>query len=336
MILLTGATGFLGSYFLKALLEKGVSVRALYRQPERIEVTLGFLQKFGISKQKVEERVDWFQADLLDLVRLEESFVGIDTIIHCAAVVSFHKGDRELLRKVNVEGTANMVHLSLKHRIASFCFISSVGALGHVDPPARVNEKTPWNQEKSNYYGWTKREAELEVWKGMQEGLRSLIVNPGVILGPGPWKQGSPSIYHKVQRGLRFYPPSSIGIVSAVEVTRLTLKLLEKEAFKDSFILVQGHWDYKKLLGTLRAALHGKPGRLLRLPLWLLRGISLIDSLQAGITGKPLGLTREVIRSFSWPVQYNNQKAQDLLDYTYPDLQTDLMETARKYYGKKD
>lgn len=335
MILVTGASGFLGAYFLRALLEQGRPIRALYRETRRVSRALELLRRMGSPTEDMDRLIQWFECDILDIARLEEAFDSITGVVHCAGFISFDPSDREKLKKVNVEGTANLVHLGLKHGVEYFCHISSVAALGQATPPQRIDEDTPWNPDQSNCYGWSKREGEREVWKGVQEGLRAVIVNPGVIMGPGPWNSGTPLIYHRVRKGFRHYPPSEVGLIEATEVPRLCLRLIENGSFGQSFILVQEEWGYRKLLETVQEVV-GVEKRLRPVRLQTLKWLGIFESIRAFFTGRSVRLSKDLIGTFERSERYDNTKVLKTLEYAYPDLRDQLKEHGKRYYTSSE
>ena len=194
MILVTGGTGFLGSYIIKQLVEKGYAVRAIRRsnKPD------GYRVPFWIPKEIV-DNVEWVEGDVLDVVALEEAMEGIDTVIHTAAVISFIKKDRPNMYQVNVEGTANVVNMMLEKNVRRLMHVSSVAALGRSASGGHVNEEKKWEESKVNtHYAKSKYKAELHVWRGTAEGLEAVIVNPSTILGYGDWNTGSCAIFKNV------------------------------------------------------------------------------------------------------------------------------------------
>src|SRR5690606_34854285 len=148
------------------------------------------------------------------------AFKDVTEVWHCAALISFNRLDDEKMRKINIEGTANMVNLSIDFNVEKFCFISSIAALGDVKHPSEIiNEEMEWNPEKHHSdYAITKYGAEMEVWRGHQEGLKTLIVNPGVVLGPGFWHRGSGEVFSAINDDLPFYTLGSTGIVAVTDL----------------------------------------------------------------------------------------------------------------------
>ena len=188
MILVTGATGLVGSHLLLHLLQNGEEVRALYRNQENIQKTKALFQ--WKNQSDLFEKINWFQGCITEIPSLEIAFQDIDYVYHCAAVISFNPNDEEILRKANIEGTANIVNFCLAKNIKKLCYVSSIAALGDLQEHENIiTEETEWNPEKPHSdYAITKYGAEMEVWRGQEEGLDSIVVNPGVILGPGFWQ----------------------------------------------------------------------------------------------------------------------------------------------------
>jgi nucleoside-diphosphate-sugar epimerase len=178
MVLVTGGTGFLGAYIIKELVGQGYSVRAIRRSSK--------LPSF--VSPDILNKAQWVEGDILDVVSLDEAMEGIEQVIHSAAVVSFVKKDRKNMYQVNVEGTANVVNMALEKKVKRFVHLSSVAALGRTAGGGHVNEEKKWEESKVNtHYAKTKYKAELEVWRGISEGLEAVILNPSTILGYGDW-----------------------------------------------------------------------------------------------------------------------------------------------------
>src|SRR5436190_10222545 len=211
MVLVTGGTGFLGSYIIKELIEKGYSVRAIRRSNK----VPHYIPNEILSK------TEWIEADVLDVVALQEAMENIDTVIHSAGVVSFVKKDRKKMYQVNVEGTANVVNMALEKNVRRFIYISSVAALGRKTTASHVNEEKKWEESKVNtHYAKSKYKAELEVWRGISEGLEGVILNPSTILGYGDWNTGSCAIFRNIYTGFKWYTSGINGFVDVEDVAR--------------------------------------------------------------------------------------------------------------------
>ncbi len=228
MILVTGGTGFLGSYIIKLLLEKGYAVRAIRRSNKL---------PFWIPKEIV-DHVEWVEGDVLDVVALDEAMEGVDTVIHTAAVVSFVKKERANMYQVNVEGTANVVNMMLEKNIRRLVHISSVAALGRSASGGHVNEEKKWEESKVNtHYGKSKYKAELHVWRGAAEGLEAVIVNPSTILGFGDWNTGCCDIFKNVFEDFIWYVSGFNGFVDVEDVAKVTVRLMESTISEQRFIV---------------------------------------------------------------------------------------------------
>ena len=179
MVFVTGATGLVGSHLVQALVQQGKPVRALYRS---------VIPSFAGA-----DKVQWVQGDILDVITLDEALIGVEQVYHCAAVVSFNPKRAEELYQVNVEGTANVVNASITAGVQKLLFVSSVAALGRMREGSAIDENMQWSPKANNSeYGRTKYLAEMEVWRGIGEGLKAVIVNPTIILGAGDWNSDLP------------------------------------------------------------------------------------------------------------------------------------------------
>ncbi|HYM94447.1 MAG TPA: SDR family NAD(P)-dependent oxidoreductase, partial [Chitinophagaceae bacterium] len=249
MVLVTGGTGFLGSYIIKELVEKGYAVRAI-RRSNKIP--------FYIPKE-IFEKIEWIDGDILDIVSLENAMSGIDSVIHSAGHISFIRKERKEMQQVNIDGTANVVNMALEENVRRFVHISSVAALGRKANGASVNEETKWEESKLNtYYAKSKYKAELEVWRGISEGLNAVILNPSTILGYGDWNTSSCAIFKKVYEEFKWYSPGINGFVDVEDVARVSVLLMESNITEERFIINGDTWLFKKLQDTIADAFHKK------------------------------------------------------------------------------
>ncbi|SHL84811.1 NAD-dependent epimerase/dehydratase family protein [Flavobacterium chilense] len=282
MVLVTGGTGLVGAHLLLHLIENGENVRAIYRSQSKIQKTKSVFELY--KKGDLFEKINWLEADILDIPSLEIAFTDIEYVYHCAALISFDPKDEDALRKTNIEGTANMVNFSIAKGIKKFCFVSSIAALGDLAPhETYITEETDWNPEKPHSdYAISKYGAEMEVWRGLQEGLDVIIINPGVILGPIPktknGEQGSGEIYQKVANGLSFYTLGSTGFIAVNDVVKTAYELMKSNIKNERFTLIADNIVFRDLLNTVadtlqvkRPHIHAKP--LFMNLLWMTDGI---------------------------------------------------------------
>jgi len=241
-VLVTGGTGFIGAYIIKELVEKGYTVRAIRRTNKL---------PFFISPD-ILNKVEWVNSDVLDVVSLNETMHGVNTVIHSAALVSFDKKERRQMYNTNVDGTANVVNLSLENGIKKLVHISSISALGRTFAGEKVNEEKKWMDSKLNsHYGISKNKAEMEVWRGMGEGLDAVIINPSTVLGFGNWHDSSCAIFKNSYKGFPWYTNGINGFVAVEDVARVAVKLMESEISEERFIISNENWEFKKLFDAI-------------------------------------------------------------------------------------
>ena len=248
MILVTGGTGLIGAHLLLNLVEKEDAIRAIYRTSAGIEKTKSIFELY--KKEPFFSKIEWIQADINDVPSLEAAFKNVDYVYHCAGLISYNPNDEEILRKINIEGTANIVNFCLAFGIKKLCHVSSIAALGSVASNEKeITETTEWNSEISHSdYAISKYGAEMEVWRGQQEGLNTVIINPGVILGVGFWNQGSGLFFSAIKKGFPFYTNGSTGYVGVTDVVRVMIELMKSNHFNERFTVISENLTFKKVI----------------------------------------------------------------------------------------
>jgi nucleoside-diphosphate-sugar epimerase len=241
-VLVTGGTGFIGAYIVKELVDKGYHVRAIRRS-----IKLPFFISPGILN-----KVEWVTGDVLDVISLNEAMQDVDAVIHSAAVVSFDKKERAQMYNTNVDGTANVVNLSLENGIKKLVHISSISALGRTATGEKVNEEKKWlNSKLNSHYGISKNKAEMEVWRGMGEGLDAVIINPSTVLGFGNWHDSSCAIFKNSYKGFPWYTKGVNGFVAVEDVAKIAVLLMESNITEERFIINHENWEFKKLFDAI-------------------------------------------------------------------------------------
>ncbi|MGZ5220527.1 MAG: NAD-dependent epimerase/dehydratase family protein [Chitinophagaceae bacterium] len=321
-ILITGGTGFLGAYIIKELIEKNYAVRAIRRNnklPSHIP-------------PEIFNKVEWVEGDILDVVSLEDAMDGIDTVIHAAALVSFVKKDRKLMYQVNVEGTANVVNMALEKEIRRFVHISSVASLGRTTNGGSVNEQKKWEESKVNtHYAKSKYKGELEVWRGISEGLSGIILNPSTILGYGDWNSSSCAIFKKVHDGFNWYTPGINGFVDVEDTARATVALMESDITEQRYIINGDNWFFKKLQDTIAISMDKKKPSRQTTP-FLLNIAWRMEKLKSFFTGRKPLLTRDSARVAQSKTYFENTKILAALPgFSFTPLEQSIGEAAKKY-----
>ena len=326
-ILVTGGTGFLGSYLLRYLTRNGYTrIKALKRPNSPMDLVA-----------PVSNRIEWVECDLLDVPYLEDVMEGVDQLYHCAAMISFYPSERKRMLRTNVEGTANVVNAALNQGVGRMVHVSSIAALGRIKNKKIVTEQAKWERSKLNTtYSLSKYLSENEVWRGIAEGLTAAIVNPSIILGSGFWHGGGPQAFFRLAgRGFPYYPIGTNGFVDVRDVARFMILLMESDIAGERYILNSDNWTYQNLLTSIARAQGQKPPKIKVTPLiqqvaWRLEWI------RQKLTGARPVITRETARTASSSFHYVNQKSREAFDFEYLPLIDTISQTSLKYLEAKE
>ncbi len=333
MIVVTGATGFLGAHVLCHLLKAGKTVRALKRTASSLdEFHFIFNAFFKNTDKHLLEKVEWFEADILDVPSLEEAFDSSSEVYHCADMVSFLQKKRDEMMKLNVEGTANVMNVALLKKVSAVCHVSSIAALGRANTSltsassvtAMINEKSAWvdSSENSNY-AISKHKAEMEAWRAVEEGLNVTIVNPGVILGVGNWQKGSCKLFDMVNKGMPFYTHGVNGYVDVNDVAKAMLALVEAKKFAQRFVLVSHNMEMKNFLDTT-VELLGKKKSFIKVTPFLAVLAAMFETLKYWFTRKEPAITRETARTSLKQYFYDGSKIEQEISFRYTPINETL------------
>lgn len=326
-IFVTGGTGFVGAYLLRFLVKKGyTNIRALKRTTSKMDLV-----------EPIKDQIEWVEGDLLDLLFLEEVLVGIDQVYHCAAMISFVPSEANKMLEINEEGTANIVNTSLLLGIKKLVHLSSIAAIGREQYGKAISEKTKWQTDKLNSnYAKSKYAAEMQVWRGIAEGLNAAIINPSVILGSGFWESGSTEIFNLYGKGFPFYSDGTNGFVDVRDVAKLTILLMESDITAQRFLVSAENLRFQKVFNLISTeagvkAPYFKINAFLSGIGWRLIGIL------SKITGKAPSVTKETIQSALGIHKYDNQKSVTTFDFKYTPINVTIHETVAQFLeGQKE
>lgn len=320
MIFVTGGTGILGSHLLFDLCQQDAPVRALYRSASKRDQLRAFFEKFDpVNGVKRFKTIEWVEGDLLDLVTLQELMEGCETVYHCAALVSFHRRDFNSLIQFNRQGTANIVNCALALGVKKLCYVSSTAALGGSEKSV-ITEKTPWkNTPTSTGYSISKYSAEKEVWRGVEEGLDAVIVNPCVILGAGNWNDSSLTVFRTLEKGSRYFPPGANATVDARDVSRIMIKLMNSEIKNKRFLCIGSNQSFKELMDEITSQLKVKsPTKPVKY--WLVSLARRVVGFAAFFTRRRPSITKETVHSLFSTRRYSAEKVKTELNEEFYDL----------------
>ncbi|MFN3917901.1 MAG: NAD-dependent epimerase/dehydratase family protein [Flavobacteriales bacterium] len=332
MNLVTGANGLVGSHLLVELAKRNKPTVALLRNENsfgaienlfQFYFPLDFKEKLALIEVRV--------ADIANIPSLEDGFNEIDTVYHAAAVVSFQKKHRDLLSKINIEGTANVVNICLDKGIKKLAFVSSTAALGRSKNGEWVTEKTKWRNSKQNsFYAISKFCAEREVWRGAEEGLSVSIVNPSVIIGPGDYTRSSGKLFSAVKKGMKYYTEGVNGFVDVRDVANLLIEITERGLTNDRFILASENKTYKELFTIIANALNANPPKVKATKIMLKLAV-FFEWLKSLFTGMDPLVTSETSRNALNSTFYNNEKIKKQLNFDFTPVEKAVLHTAKHF-----
>ncbi len=312
MDLVTGGTGIVGAHVLDALLAQGRSVRALLRKGSDPSIVQRILKHYHTDGAERFQRIQWVEGDLFEVDALRDAMHGVEHLYHCAALVSFDPRDRPAMMSVNAEGTANVVDAALETGVRRMCHVSSTATIGGGMDGSTGDETKPFVQNgSSSAYAISKAKAELEVYRGIAEGLDAVMVNPCVVLGPGIAGRSSMTMVERVRKGSRFSPGGSNAVVDARDVATAMTRLITEGTSGERYLLIGEGISYRKLF-TLIAQSAGKPAPAMPLPAWALELGWRVEVMRTVFGGRPL-ITRNTARTASRIRLYDGSKAERLL-----------------------
>lgn len=314
MILVTGATGFLGTELIKQLTAQKISVRALKRISSKTPA--------GLTNNPL---VTWYTADINDLETLADAFDGITKVYHCAAFVSFNAKDKTKLLKINIEGTSNVVNLCTQYNIR-LLHVSSIAALGNAKKGKQITEKDFWEYDaKSHQYAISKYEGEMEVWRGIAEGLDAVIVNPAVIIGASAGERGSGAIFKLVKEGLKYYTDGATGIVDVEDVAKCMILLMESEITAERYTLSADNLHYKEFFAEIAKGFAIKPPNR-EAKSWMLGLAWRAAAVASLFTGKAPALGKDAANSSLNVSYYDNQKIINAFNFKFKPINQSILE----------
>jgi len=320
--LVTGGTGFVGSYIIKNLVEKGHRVRAIRRSKK--------LPSY-ISKE-IFDKVEWIDGDILDIISLHDAMQDVDIVIHAAAIVSFSKHDRIPMYQVNVEGTKNVVNAAIDAGVKRFLHVSSVAALGRTTTVQTVSEEKKWSENRNNtHYAISKHHAEMEVWRGFGEGLEGVIINPSTVLGYGDWHQSSCAIFKNAYREFPWYTNGMNGFVGVEDLAEIAVRLAVSDISQERFIVSADNWSFRDLFNAIADGFHkNRPHREATRTLgeiaWRM------EAVKSAITGKKPLLTKETAKIGQSKTSFENSALLKALPgFHYTPLEYLIKNSCEKY-----
>ena len=331
MILVTGGTGLVGSHLLFKLVKNGHFVRAIYRSKEKIETVKHVFSYYTKNVEELFSNIEWVEGDITDIPKLSEAFKGITHVYHCAAFISFDPHYYHSLRQINIEGTANVVNLCISNKIEKLCYVSSIAAIGKELSNILITEDSPWNKDEDHsVYAITKYGAEMEVWRGCQEGLDVVVVNPGVIIGSGFWRFGSGSFFKRIYKGLKYYTTGTTGYVAVNDVVNIMILLMVGRIKNERYIIVAENLSFQSFFTKIANALNVEPPKKKASSL-LLQIAWRMDWLRSKLRGKHRRLVKHSVTSIQSITEYDNSKVKHDLNYEFNPVDSSISSTSQHF-----
>jgi nucleoside-diphosphate-sugar epimerase len=324
MILVTGGTGLVGSHLIYQLTLENNVIRATHRADSDIERVKLLFKFYSKDFNQLFKKIEWIEADLNNLSQLQDAFKDISFVYHCAACISFDPSRYETLRRVNIRGTANIVNLCIKNKIKKLCHVSSVATLGY--NIKEIDENNYWDGNKhKSAYAISKYGAEMEVWRGVQEGVKSVIINPGVIIGPGFSKSAFGTIIKMVTNKKRFHTCGKTGYVDVRDISNIMIRLMNSKIENERYILVNKNLSYKKVIDMVSSNL-GLKNKSTFVSKSKLKIALLFDLVSSKFFNKERKLSKALCKTLTRNFNYSSKKIKKNLNFEF----TSILETFEK------
>lgn len=331
MILVTGGTGLVGSYLLHLLTSKGIKVKASYRNSSNLTQIKTLFKNLGEKDNTLFDSIEWVLMDLNDVTSIENAVKGIDTLYHCAAMVSFNPKDRKEMERVNVVGTQNLINACLESDVKKVCYVSSIAVLEKIAENKKIKEDDISDYKSlSHAYAQTKHAAEMEVWRGSQEGLEVVVVRPGVILGAGFWQSGTGQLFGRIHKGLLFYTEGVTGYVSVEEVVNAMFMLVKNNCFGKAYTLVAENVSFKNLFYEIAEALNVKSPKY-RARKWMTTIFWRLEKLKMMLLGKAPKLTKHLAKSIHKKSHFISEEVCKVIHFEFEPISECIKRVAKQY-----
>jgi nucleoside-diphosphate-sugar epimerase len=331
MILVTGGTGLVGAHLLYHLLIENNSVKAIHRKKSDLNAVKNVFSYYTDDFEFIFQKINWIEADITDVYLLEKAFENVTEVYHSAALVSFNPNDYKAMRKINIEGTSNIVNLCIDKKVKKLCFVSSIATIEKSLKNNNIDEECEWDTELNNYgYAITKYGSEMEVWRASQEGVDVIVVNPGVILGAGFWSNGTGKLFSKIYKGLKFYSEGITGFVSVKDVVEVMIQLMKSNKKNERYILVSENCSFKDVFFQMADNFDKKRPSIKTTKLMGSIGWRL-EKIRSVITGKPPILTKQTSKSIHNKHYYSSEKIKKALNFKFEPISETIKSTCKSF-----
>lgn len=331
MILVTGSTGLVGTHLLLELVKKHDKIRATHRASSNLRAVYDTFALYVDDPGIYYDKIEWIEADVADFDTLIQALDGVDYVYHTAAFVSFDPRERQTMIRINVGGTANLVNACLERKVKKLCYVSSTAALGNAPSGEQITEDMIWSYSKNrSSYSVSKYQSEMEIWRGMAEGLQAVIVNPSIIIGPGDWKRSSSYLFSAVWKGMKFYTEGVSGYVDIRDVVYAMITLMDGDFISERFTLSAENLSYRQVFEMIAFALDKHPPRFHATPLLISLGWRL-SWLISKLNGEKRNITRDTVKSSKRKALFSNEKIRQATGIDFIPIKQSVRDTANHF-----
>jgi len=329
-VVVTGASGLLGVHLCIALISKGVQVRAIIRNEHSKNKAEHIFALYSVLPHEL-LLIEWRYADITNFQDVCDVLQDVAYVFHCAGYVSFHDSDRDTLHAINVLGTQYVVDACLQFGITKLCHVSSVAAIGKAVGSDFIDETCEYEPKKSrSLYGYSKYLGELEVWRGIAEGLPAVIVNPSIIIGFGSKEQSSASLFYTMSRGMPFYTSGITGYVSVHDVVDSMIMLMKSDISAERFIVSAENLSYKTIFTCIAQSLGVSVPRYY-VPSWVLHSVGIIATFVSFLRGSRSKITRHTAQTAYRISQYSSQKLVHAISFSFRNVCDEISRIGKIY-----
>lgn len=322
-LLVTGATGHIGNVLVRQLLARGARVRALILPGEDTTPLQGL-------------DVEHAEGDVLNFASLQSALQGVESVFHLAGVISILPGKNPLVRRVNVEGTRNVLKAALQNNVRRLVYTSSIHALARLPHGMVVDENTPFDPcTPYGVYDQSKAQATLEVQKAAQAGLDAVIACPTGVIGPFDFRgslMGS-IIRAAAEQKMMPYVQGAYDFVDVRDVAAGLIAAWQKGRRGETYILSGEPISVQALLETVRQ-ITGKGFLRFRVPLALARLAARFMPLYYRLTNRPPRFTPYALEVLQSNASISHAKASRELGYHPRPLYESIRDTVTWFLSK--
>lgn len=315
MVLVTGATGILGRIMVLELLKRGRKVCASKRPGSNIDAVRHSYSHYTENPDVFFNNIEWIDVDFDDILSIESALKGVTEVYHCAAKVGYNPKDKKEIYHTNVKGTENLLFACENSTVEKFLHVSSIAVLDLFNEKGELDESSDFNpKEEHSAYAISKHLAEMEVWRASAEGLNTVIVNPGMIIGTGNWGKSSGDVFPTFENN-SFTFPGGTSYADVRDVAEISIQLMEKNMFGERFIIISESKRYPEIGKQIRDRLGLKEAKVLS------KSTLMIGRIANILFGWAIPMLRmatktniDAVSSFNI---ISNQKVKERLDYKF-------------------